>query len=390
TVLSPIFQCKIPVKPKQDGVLWQAYSSSSGVREGATTLPTLPSNSYVKATTTLISPNTAISVYKFGKTTGHGAIKNLLITDTILLTGYKTPGIWGIELNADSELTDPVVYTGTLDNIVSISPEPGSLTRSISSTQGDITDSELQFNVYHTWGPNSPVILTTSTSNSNTTNSIVDTRPYIDIAIPNWSVIDVSEYSNGYYSEFAPFDVGIYHDFLERTGTSCLESPFSVENKLSFELKLNTPSLPFGAGAVLTDIMAWANIYPGQFPYPNSTSSIIKASLDTVSQSTSANTINVFNGNQTNSTDLFDVILNSARTRGITEQFIEDIAISQIEGRSNIRLIFNKESSYIPDYINVYTSIIDHVDVDAINEVNDMPGLGPSTVTTTFYPVYPS
>jgi hypothetical protein len=53
---------------------------------------TLPYNSYVKSTTSLISPNTAVSVYKFNGATGHGSIKNLLITDTVLLTGYKPPG----------------------------------------------------------------------------------------------------------------------------------------------------------------------------------------------------------------------------------------------------------------------------------------------------------
>ena len=187
---------------------------------------TLPYNSYVKSTTSLISPNTAVSVYKFNGATGHGSIKNLLITDTVLLTGYKTPGLWAIELNADSQLTEPIVYTGELDNIVTLSPAAGAITRSISSTIGDIIESELQFNVYHTWGPAGA--------------KAPPSDGEVILEIPNWTVIDTDDYSDGYYSDFVADSKMLLPNYILEGATGCKGQDVLAKNDITIEIKSYT------------------------------------------------------------------------------------------------------------------------------------------------------
>jgi hypothetical protein len=350
---------------------------------------TLPYNSYVKSTTNLISPNTAVSIYKFNSTTGHGAIKNLLITDTILLTGYNTPGLWAIELDVDSQLTEPIVYTGTLDNIVSLSPESGSITRSISSTIGDITESELQFNVYHTWGPNRPVI-TNTTSNitiTDTASSIagIETRPYADVIIPSWTVISTDNYLSGYYSNYAPFKTGIFPNSFEEIGTSCTGSPITVENALSFELKSNSILPTIGRDSI-------AGVYklPTRSSYIYTADAII-SELQTINSTTSAQTVDIFNTNQIAKTELINDIIISARSYGITTNFIDDIVLAQVNGKAIIRIIFNKSSSIIPDYINVNTQTIDNVDSSCLDSSsNSYLGPGQSVATARFDVIIPA
>ena len=350
---------------------------------------TLPYNSYVKATTNLISPNTAVSIYKFNSTTGHGAIKNLLITNNVLLTGYKTPGLWAIELNADSQLTDPIVYTGTIDNIVTLSPEAGSITRSISSTIGDITQSELQFNVYHTWGPNRPVLIET-TSNITVVNpgsannpTASETRPYIDIIIPTWTVINTNNYLSGYYSNYVAFKAGIFPNSFDEIGTSCTGSPFTVDNALIFSLKSNS-ILPIG-----NDTIAGVYKLSSRSNYRYTADAII-SELQTVTNTTSAQTVDIFNTNQIAKTELINDIISSARSNGIQEDFIDDIALDQVNGRAVIRIIFKKTSSIIPDYAIVTTQIIDNVDSSCL-DVSSNPYLGPgqSVLTTTYSTIKP-
>jgi len=347
---------------------------------------TLPYNSYVKATTNLISPNTAVSIYKFNSTAGHGVIKNLLITDTILLTGYKTPGLWAIELNADPQLAESIVYTGTLDDIVALSPETGSITRSISSTIGDITQSELQFNVYHTWGPDRPVI-TNTISNitiTDTASSTValETRPYADIVIPSWTVIDTNNYLSGYYSNYTPFDIGIFPNYFEEIGQDCRGSSFTVENALIFELKSNTILPTIGRDSIAGVYKSSAR--SGGYTY---TADAIISELQTVNSATSAQTVDIFNTNQIAKTELINDIISSARSYGITTNFIDDIILSQVNGKAVIRIIFNKNSSIIPDYVNVNTQTIDNVDSSCVDSSSNSY-LGPAqSVTTTRFDV---
>ena len=325
---------------------------------------TVSYNSYVKATTSLISPNTAISVYKFNKTTGHGSIKNLLITDSVLFEGYNA-GIWAIELNADPQLTSPTVYTGTLDNLVTLTPTEGSITRSISSTIGDIVNSELQFNVYHTWGP-SRSILTTS-------------NPFIDIIIPQWTVINTDDYSNGYYSDYVPFETGIFSNSFEELGQSCNGSPFTLEYTLIFELKSNN-TLSTGRDTI-------ASIYklPTRSSSYRYTAGAIINELQTVNSATSAQTVDIFSQSQITKAELINDIISSARSYGITTNFIDDVTLAQVNGNAVIRIIFNKNSSIIPDYINVTTPIIDNVD-SSCSDSSSNPYLGPgqSSYTTTY------
>lgn len=358
---------------------------------------TVPYNSYVKATTSLISPNTAISVYKFNKTTGHGSIKNLLITDSILFEGYNA-GIWAIELNADPQLTSPTVYTGTLDNLVTLTPTEGSITRSISSTIGDIVKSELQFNVYHTWGPNRPILVDT-TSNINiitptasgaispdqdqTPNtSVTETRPFIDIIIPKWTVINTDDYSNGYYSDYVPFKTGIFSNSFEELGQNCTGSPFTLENALIFELKSNN-TLSTGRDTI-------AGIYklPTRTGYYEAAAIINE--LQTVNYATSGSTVNIFNQSQITKTELYNDIVISARSYGITTNFIDDVTLAQVNGNAVIRIIFNKNSSIIPDYINVTTPIIDNIDSSCLDSSsNSYLGPGQSVLTTTYSTIKP-
>jgi len=350
---------------------------------------TLPYNSYVKATTSLISPNTAVSIYKFNSTTGHGVIKNLLITNNVLLTGYKTPGLWAIELDADPQLADPIVYTGTLDNIVTLSPEAGSITRSISSTIGDITQSELQFNVYHTWGPNRP-IMTNTISNitiTNTASSTValETRPYADAVIPSWTVIDTNNYLSGYYSNHTPFDAGIFPNSFEEIGQDCRGSSFTVENALIFELKSNIILPTIGRDSI-------AGVYkPSVRSSYRYTADAIISELQTVNSATSAQTVDIFNTNQIAKTELINDIINSARSYGIQDNFIDDIVLSQVNGRAVMRIIFNKNSSIIPDYVNVNTQTIDSVDSSCVDSSsNSYAGPAQSVTTSRFDVIIPA
>jgi hypothetical protein len=359
---------------------------------------TLPYNSYVRATTNLISPNTAVSVYKFNSTTGHGSIKNLLITDSILFEGYSA-GLWAIELNADSQLTSPTVYTGTLDNLITLTPTEGAITRSISSTIGDIVESELQFNVYHTWGPNRPILVDTTSNISiipsvtnevipsdqdlTPTTSVIETRPFIDIIIPTWTVINTDDYSNGYYSEYVPFKAGIFPNSFEEIGQDCRSSPFTVENLLNFELKSNT-ILTTG-----TDSIAVVNKPAVRSGYRYSAGAII-SELQTVSYATSAATVDIFNSNQISKTELFNDIIISARNYGVRSNFIEDITLAQVNGNAIMRIIFNKNSNIIPDYANVNTQVIDNVDSSCLDSSSvSYAGPGQSVSTTRYSTIRP-
>jgi hypothetical protein len=349
---------------------------------------TLPYNSYIKATTNLISPNTAVSVYKFNSTTGHGSIKNLLITDTILLTGYPTPGLWAIELNAAPQLTESIVYTGELDNIVTLAPVAGAITRSISSTIGDITKSELQFNVYHTWGPNRPEIINTTSNTSivNTASSIagIETRPYIDALIPTYTVVDTNNYLSGYYSNHVSLNTGIFSNYKEETEISCGGYPINVENALQLVFKSNVILPTIG-----NDTIAEVYYSPSSLNY-YSADNIISA-LQTVNVSTSAQTVDIFNINRITKPQLINDIINSARSYGIQDNFIDDIILAQVAGRATIRIIFNKNSSIIPDYINVISQSIAPVDNDCVDELlGPYFGPGQSTITNSYSIIKPN
>ena len=398
---------------------------------------TLPDNSYVKATTSLISPNTAVSVYKFNKTTGHGAIKNLLITDNILNAGYKTPGLWAIELNADTQLTEPIVYTGTLDNMVTILPEPGSITRSISSSIGNITKSELQINVYHTWGPNRPRIssgtssvtntanlnsrrilpistptTTTTTTTTTTPNNDPDTtttttttttpnntppasviipessvenadgRPYADITLRNWTSIRASDYNNGYYTEFVKYDSGLFPSTIEYPGQACDNTLFTVKNAIIIELKSN-----FIVPSISNDTISLVNL-PTTSKFTDN--DITSRLFNSVNSQTSAAVVNIFNQSVITEIDVIAAIRNYAATQNIPTDFIQDVAFYNINGFATIRLIFDKNSNFIPDYINVETPIIDFVDPRCMEYNGGYLGPGPSTSIARFDVIRPS
>lgn len=343
---------------------------------------TLPYNSYVKATSNLISPNTAVSVYKFNSTTGHGSIKNLLITDTILLTGYPTPGLWAIELNVAPQLTEPIVYTGDLNNIVSLSPPAGSITRSISSTIGNITKSELQFNVYHTWGPNRPEIKIFTPSIAG------DTRPYVDVTIPNWTVIDVNKLINGaYYSDYITSNPGIFPNFFkESSNAGCVgvggEGIVTAINGLNLEYKSNI-IIPGSS----SDTIAMASFTPwggneGAADAGESPANIINLiSVDTVNPQLSAQIIDSFNNSGVFKSNLINNLIDNLNNRLI----IDDVTLTQIDGKAVIRIIFNKNSVIIPDYVNVITPTI--IMVDNLCEDFDgryQPGAQASIRTSTY------
>jgi hypothetical protein len=353
---------------------------------------TLPYNSYVKATSNLISPNTAVSVYKFNSATGHGSIKNLLITDTILLTGYPTPGLWAIELNVAPQLTEPIVYTGDLNNIVSLSPEAGAITRSISSTIGDITKSELQFNVYHTWGPNRPEIKISTPSIAG------DTRPYVDVTIPTWTVIDVNKLQSGaYYSDYVSYNPGIFPNFFKESsamgcggygGEGIDPTTVTVINGLSLEYKSNI-IIP----GISSDTIARANFLPwggneGAADAGSSPANIINSiNADTVNPQLSAFEIDSFNNSGVFKDDLINDLIDNLNNRLI----IDDVTLSQIDGKAVIRIIFNKNSVIIPDYVNVITHTIIMVDDLCVNSEGVRgPGAQASTITNSYNVIRPT
>ena len=408
-----------------------ACSMSPANAENLSYSTTLPYNSYVKATTNLISPNTAVSIYKFNETIGHGVIKNLLITDNILNAGYKTPGLWAIELNADPQLADPVVYTGTLNNIVTLSPEPGSITRSISSSIGNITKSELQINVYHTWGPNRPIITssssiisnnivssrispidipattttpnntpTTTTTTTTTPNNIpppsvitpeqrlgvygIDGRPYADAILLSWGRVLASEsnYNQGYYGDFVTYDDGIFPDNIEFTGQACDTTIFKFKNAIHFELKSNY-ILPTISNDIISQVYLPTN---SKITYNDMTRQL----SNTINSETSAAVVAIYNENVITEIDIINNIRRSVAASNIPPDFIQDVQFHTWNGQPVLRLIFNKNSKFIPDYINVITPIIDLVDPKCMSYNGGYLGLGPSTIISRFDVIRPS
>jgi hypothetical protein len=296
--------------------------------------------------------------------------------------------LWAIELNADSQLTEPIVYTGELDNIVTLSPAAGAITRSISSTIGDIIESELQFNVYHTWGPNIPEIINTTSNTSivNTASSIagIETRPYIDALIPTYTVVDTNNYQSGYYSNHVSLNTGIFSNYKEETEISCGGSPISVENALQLVFKSNVILPTIGS-----DTIAEVYYSPDSLNYYSADNII--SQLQTVNVSTSAQTVDIFNANRITKPQLINDIINSARSYGIQDNFIDDIILAQVAGRATIRVIFNKNSSIIPDYINVISQSISPVDNTCVDELLG-PYLGPgqSNITNSYSIIKPN
>lgn len=212
-------------------------------------------NSYAKAQSSLLSPNTAISSFSFNKTTGHGAIKNFLITDAPITSAGTLSGIWISELNVeDGDLSESVVYTGTESSIITLSPKSGSLTRNLSSNIGEITNSTFNINIIHTWLPSideetslrlaseaESVVPGTSTPSVEdaSTPSAGDKRPYADIVVPFWEVIDLNDYiAGGYYAGFIDSNstVALY--------STLLSYPNSIETcDQSVGLTINYPDL---------------------------------------------------------------------------------------------------------------------------------------------------
>ncbi len=318
---------------------------------------TLPYNSYVKATTNLISPNTAVSVYKFNSTTGHGSIKNLLITDTVLLTGYKTPGLWAIELNADSQLTEPIVYTGELNNVVTLSSVAGAITRSISSTIGDIIESELQFNVYHTWGPAGAAAPPTNTNGE------------VIIEIPNWTVIDTDDYSNGYYSDFVADTKLLFPNYIEQSTVGCRGQSVIAENSITFEIKSNALNVIVNNRP--TDVIARAFISPGEggiYSSDKAIDSIIEG-LRTTSEASSGLMVSRLNQNPINAALIKSLLVGAG---------IRNIELVKRPGPdpSNAKILIQFERSTIltPSHVVVYTNTIGPVDAECNRFTSLLPG----------------
>ena len=121
------------------------------------------------------------------------------------------------------------------------------------------------------------------------------------------------------------------------------------------------------------------------------TADAIISELQTVNSATSAQTVDIFNTSQIAKTELINDIIISARSYGITTNFIDDIVLAQVNGKAIIRLIFNKSSSIIPDYVNVNTQTIDNVDSSCLDSSsNPYFGPGQSVSTARFNVVFPT
>jgi hypothetical protein len=201
---------------------------------------TLSTNSYAIPTSTLIYPNTAVLTYSFGSDTGHGSIKNLLITNEVFNSTSTLSGIWGIELNTDSVVLDNPVTTGDINNPVSLTPTAGSITRNLKDNSNvEIVDSQLTFNVYQVWG-----------SDRSSYNITSEERSFALFDAPSgWKVYDASTYLSKRSSDDILYSaisglssiIGLYKDipFTKITANiGCLSSDTTITDYHDFNVSV--------------------------------------------------------------------------------------------------------------------------------------------------------
>lgn len=310
---------------------------------------TVGSNSFALPATTLISPNTALSVYTFTNA-GHGSIKNLLITDEVFNNNSILSGIWGIELdvNKDNIIFDNPVTTGDTNSIISLTPTEGSLTRNIpSQTQNVVIDNQLSFYICQIWG--------TDRSSYNTTQ---ENRSFATFDAPSgWKIYDATGYLGrrtssgvlyGSVSSLSSF-IGLYKDisyidFPATLNCSTVSSTITEYFDFDVRIKTNKPSALIikNVNNDYDDISrAYIRIVPSQNNY--NLSNIFAASKQNV-----PGEVAFLNSILITPSMLLD-IFNDSSNKNIGEPIVEDVVFLPQENK--IKLYFKPNTLVRPDYV---------------------------------------
>lgn len=325
---------------------------------------TLPFNSFVKNSSTHVRPNTGIGSYIFDRDTGHGVIKNLLIADNFIAGTYSAPGVWAIEINStDSNITSPIVYTGTLDDIVELPAVNGSITRSISSTSGVVLESNLQFNITHTWGPSAyipfPVAPTIPSGTTSDTN-----YSFVDIFIRGWRAINIADYKYGnLYIPLLSESVVLVPEVLEILYEGCSGPGTPLQNTINLQIKTDNiqsgPTIQSGK----TDILALPaiNIDYASLPsaQPSTAESFISLLTDDSSNTPLLTSFSLgqIEGSGLKTSKVINEINWSARARGVPNIAREVSFSNGIDSNGNfgaiVRILFDEINEYSIDYVSV-------------------------------------
>lgn len=309
---------------------------------------TLSTNSYAIPTSTLIYPNTAVLTYSFGKDTGHGSIKNLLITNEVFNSTSALSGIWGIELNTDSVVLDNPLTTGDANNPVSSIPVPGSITRNLKANQNvEIVDSQLTFNVYQVWG-----------SDRSSYNTTSEERSFVLFDAPSgWKVYDASTYLskqisfNVLYSSINSLSsiIGLYKDipFTRVTANiGCLSSDTTITDYHDFNISINANKFNSTINKTLSTTY----------------NTISQAFIRLIPSKSSYSLINIFNNSNPGVAGevafLNSIIItpskllelfNTSSIKTINSPIIEDVVLLPQENK--IKLYFKENIPIQPDHI---------------------------------------